>query len=117
MEDLDNPLTPILAGGAVLSASLGSMVHAGLVAGVSALSALIGGAQRLHTDRAVAQLLAGSAVTARVLRDGHPVTRPAEQLVIGDVIELGSGDVVPADCRVLQAVGLQVDESALTGEA
>jgi cation-transporting ATPase I len=117
MEELDNPLTPILAGGAVLSASLGSMVDAGLVAGVSALSALIGGVQRLHTDQAVAQLLAGSAVTARVLRDGRPVTRPAEQLVIGDVIELRSGDVVPADCRVLQAVGLQVDESALTGES
>jgi cation-transporting P-type ATPase I len=117
MEELDNPLTPILAGGAVLSASLGSMVDAGLVAGVSALSALIGGAQRLHTDRAVAQLLAGSAVTARVLRDGRTVSLQAEHLVVGDVIEVGSGDVVPADCRVLQAVGLQVDESALTGES
>jgi cation-transporting ATPase I len=43
MEELDNPLTPILAAGAVLSASLGSVVDAGLIAGVSALSALIGG--------------------------------------------------------------------------
>jgi calcium-translocating P-type ATPase len=117
LAELDNPLTPILAGGAVLSASLGSMVDAGLVAGVGALSALIGGAQRLHTDRAVAQLLAGSAVTARVLRDGRPVSRPAEQLVTGDVVELRSGDVVPADCRVLTALGLQLDESALTGES
>jgi cation-transporting ATPase I len=117
MEELDNPLTPILAAGAVLSASLGSVVDAGLVAGVSALSALIGGAQRLHTERAMAALLAHSAVTARVLRDGGPVRRPAQQLVPGDVVELRSGDVVPADCRVLTAVGLQVDESALTGES
>jgi cation-transporting P-type ATPase I len=117
MEELDNPLTPILAAGAVLSASLGSVVDAGLVAGVSALSALIGGAQRLHTDRAMAALLAHSAVTARVLRDGDRVRRPAQQLVSGDVVELRSGDVVPADCRVLTAVGLQVDESALTGES
>jgi calcium-translocating P-type ATPase len=117
LEELDNPLTPILASGAVLSASLGSVVDAGLVAGVSALSALIGGAQRLHTDRAVAQLLARSAVTARVLRDGHSVSRAAEQLVTGDVVELRSGDVVPADCRVLAAVGLQLDESTLTGES
>jgi cation-transporting ATPase I len=117
MEELDNPLTPILAAGAVLSASLGSVVDAGLVAGVSALSALIGGAQRLHTDRAMAALLAHSAVTARVLRDGVAVRRSAQQLVAGDVVELRSGDVVPADCRVLTAVGLQVDESALTGES
>jgi magnesium-transporting ATPase (P-type) len=116
LAELDNPLTPILAGGAMLSASLGSVVDAGLVAGVGALSALIGGAQRLHTDRAVAALLARSAVTARVLRDGTLVSRPADQLVSGDVVELVSGDVVPADCRVLAAAGLQVDESALTGE-
>jgi cation-transporting P-type ATPase I len=115
-EELDNPLTPILAGGAALSAAVGSVTDAGLVAGVSALSALVGGVQRLRTDRAVAALLASSAVTARVLRDGQPASRPAEELVAGDVVELRSGDVVPADCRVLDATGLQVDESALTGE-
>jgi cation-transporting P-type ATPase I len=65
----------------------------------------------------MAALLAHSAITARVLRDGGPVRRPAQQLVPGDIVELRSGDVVPADCRVLTAVGLQVDESALTGES
>jgi calcium-translocating P-type ATPase len=117
MHELDNPLTPILAGGAALSAAVGSAVDAGLVAGVSALSAVLGGVQRLRTDRAVASLMAGSAVAARVLRDGTEVTLPAEQLVPGDVIEVRSGDVVPADCRVLEAAGLQADESAVTGEA
>jgi cation-transporting ATPase I len=115
-EELDNPLTPILAGGAALSAAVGSVTDAALVAGVSALSALVGGVQRLRTDRAIAALLANSAVTARVLRDGTPTSRPAEQLVSGDVVELRSGDVVPADCRVLEATGLQIDESAVTGE-
>jgi cation-transporting ATPase I len=116
VEELDNPLTPILAGGAALSAAVGSVTDAALVAGVSALSALVGGVQRLRTDRAVAALLANSAVIARVLRDDQPVSRPAEELVAGDVVELRSGDVVPADCRVLDAAALQVDESALTGE-
>jgi calcium-translocating P-type ATPase len=116
-EELDNPLTPILAGGAALSAAVGSAVDAGLVAGVSALSALVGGIQRLHTDRAVAELMADSAVAARAWRDGKEVTLAAEQLVPGDVIEVRSGEVVPADCRVLEAAGLQADESAVTGEA
>lgn len=117
VQELDNPLTPILAGGAALSAAVGSAVDAVLVAGVSALSALVGGVQRLHTDRAVAQLMADSAVAARVWRDGKKLTVAAEQLVPGDVIEVRSGEVVPADCRVLEAAGLQADESAVTGEA
>lgn len=116
-QELDNPLTPILAGGAALSAVVGSPVDAGLVAGVSAMSAVLGGVQRLRTDRAVGQLMAGSAVAARVLRDGREVTVPAEELVPGDVLEVRSGEVVPADCRILQAAGLQADESAVTGEA
>jgi len=117
VREFDNPLTPILAGGAALSAVVGSAVDAGLVAGVSALSAVVGGVQRLRTDRAVAELIAGSAVTARVLRDGREATLPAGQLVPGDVIEVRSGEVVPTDCRILESAGLQADESAVTGEA
>jgi cation-transporting P-type ATPase I len=117
VQELDNPLTPILAGGAALSAAVGSAVDAALVAGVTALSALVGGVQRLNTDRAVAQLMAESAVAARVRRDGTELTVAGEQLVPGDVIEVRSGEVVPADCRVLEAAGLQADESAVTGEA
>jgi cation-transporting P-type ATPase I len=115
--ELDNPLTPILAGGAALSAVVGSAVDAGLVAAVSALSAVVGGVQRLRAESAVAELMSGSAATARVVRDGREMTVLAEQLVLGDVIEVRSGEVVPADCRVLEAAGLQADESSVTGEA
>jgi cation-transporting P-type ATPase I len=116
VRELDNPLTPILAGGAALSAAVGSVTDAGLVAGVSGLSALVGGVQRVRTDRAVAKLMAGSAVLARVRRDGRWVELPADELVVGDVVELRSGQVVPADCRVLEAQQLQADEASLTGE-
>ncbi|WP_223167436.1 HAD-IC family P-type ATPase [Nonomuraea sp. SYSU D8015] len=117
LEELANPLTPILAGGAALSAVVGSLVDAGLVAGITGISALTGAAQRVHTDRALADLLARSAVGARVRRDGVEQVVTAEQLVPGDVIRLESGDVVPADCRVLQADGVEADESSLTGES
>ena len=116
VEELSNPLTPILAGGAALSAAIGSVVDAGLVAGVSLLSAVVGGVQRRGTDRALAELLAGSAVTARVRRGGVERTVPAEELVPGDVLVLVPGDVIPADCRVVRARDLEVDESSLTGE-
>jgi cation-transporting ATPase I len=117
LAELANPLTPILAGGAALSASIGAVTDAVIVTGVGALSALIGGVQRVWTDRSMAQLFETSAVTARVLRDGREQTVPATRLVAGDIVVLGAGDVVPADCRLLEARSLQVDESSLTGES
>jgi magnesium-transporting ATPase (P-type) len=117
LAELANPLTPILAGGAALSASIGAVTDAVIVTGVAAMSALIGGAQRVWTDRSMAQLFETSAVTARVLRDGREQTVPAARLVAGDIVVLGAGEVVPADCRLLDARALQVDESSLTGES
>ena len=65
----------------------------------------------------MAQLFETSAVTARVLRDGREQTVLAGRLVPGDIVVLGAGEVVPADCRLLEARALQVDESSLTGES
>jgi cation-transporting P-type ATPase I len=117
LAELANPLTPILGGGAALSASIGAVADAIIVSGVCALSALIGGVQRVYTERSMARLLKTSAVQARVLRDGAERTIPAVGLVRGDVVLLGAGEVVPADCRLLDANALQVDESSLTGES
>jgi magnesium-transporting ATPase (P-type) len=117
LTELTSPLTPILAGGAALSASIGAVTDAVIVAGVGAVSALMGGVQRVYTDRSMARLLQASAVTARVLRDGREHTVPAASLVVGDIVLLGAGDVVPADCRLLDARALQIDESSLTGES
>ena len=117
LAELANPLTPILAGGAALSASIGAVTDAVIVTGVGALSALIGGVQRVWTDRSMAQLFETSAVTAHVMRDGREQAVLAARLVAGDIVLLGAGDVVPADCRLLEARALQVDESSLTGES
>ncbi|MGZ6839540.1 MAG: cation-translocating P-type ATPase, partial [Frankiaceae bacterium] len=115
--ELSNPLTPILAGGAALSAAVGSVLDAALVMAVSAVSAVTGSLQRVATDRAVAELFARSAVSVRVRRAGKEQQRSADDLVAGDVILVGPGDVVPADARVVEAAGLEVDESSLTGES
>ncbi|MFI1196813.1 HAD-IC family P-type ATPase [Micromonospora sp. NPDC020750] len=117
VDELANPLTPVLAAGAVLSASFGSLVDAALVGGVVAGSALVGAVHQRNTERSLAELLSRSAVTARVRRDGEERPVPADDLVPGDVIVLGPGDAVPADCRVLATDGLEADESSLTGES
>ncbi|MFD7502939.1 HAD-IC family P-type ATPase [Streptomyces sp. NPDC059850] len=117
IEELANPLTPVLAAGAALAAAVGSRTDAALVAAITATSALVGGFQRVRTERALAELFARSAVGARVRRGGTERLVTAGDLVLGDIITLGPEDVVPADCRVLDADGLEVDESSLTGES
>ncbi|WP_243787822.1 cation-translocating P-type ATPase [Saccharopolyspora gloriosae] len=117
LEGLVNPMTPVLVTGAIVSAGLGSVVDAVLITGVLGISALIDGVQRVATDRELARLLDAGQLPAQVRRGGETITVPADRLVPGDVIELRSGDGVPADCRVLEAEYLEIDESSLTGES
>ncbi|GGY41510.1 cation-translocating P-type ATPase [Streptomyces djakartensis] len=116
--ELDDPLTPVLATGAVASALLGSLVDALLVVGAMDLNAVTGGLQRLRAEQALARLAARQQPRAR-RREGRTgtVTVDAARLRPGDEITLGAGDVVPADARLLDLDGLEVDESALTGES
>jgi magnesium-transporting ATPase (P-type) len=116
-DELANPLTPVLAAGAVGAAAVGSLADAALVAGVMGLSALVGGVQRLATDRTIARLSPRSTTSARVLRAGEEREVDGDRLVPGDIVRFASGDVVPADCRILAADGLEADESSLTGES
>ncbi|MBO3678139.1 cation-transporting P-type ATPase [Streptomyces sp. NEAU-YJ-81] len=117
IEELANPLTPVLAAGAALAAAVGSRTDAALVAAITGISALVGGFQRVRTERALSELFARSAIGARVRRGGTERLVTAGDLVPGDIVMLGPEDVVPADCRLLEGEGLEVDESSLTGES
>ncbi|MEU3163979.1 HAD-IC family P-type ATPase [Streptosporangium sp. NPDC006930] len=152
-EELANPLTPVLAAGAGLSAMVGSVSDSVMIGTVVLANALIGGSQRYRADRALHRLTEAVAIPVRLRRPqdqanatakdlapgkrarsappsdpgphekasaAHPhkqVNATIEDLVPGDVIELRAGDTVPADCRVLKALGLEIDEAPLTGES
>ena len=115
--ELVNPLTPVLAVGAGLAAAVGSVADAGLLAGVTAVNAVIGGVQRFRADVSVERLLQVSSTVVDVRRSGKTVAVGRDELVQGDVLELSAGDVVPADCRILETDSCEVDESVLTGES
>ncbi|MCF6522905.1 cation-translocating P-type ATPase [Streptomyces sp. JJ36] len=117
VEELANPLTPVLAAGAALAAAVGSRTDAALVGAITGTSALVGSVQRVRTERALAGLFARSAIGARVRRGGAERLVTAGDLVHGDIVVLRPEDVVPADCRLLEAEGVEVDESSLTGES
>lgn len=116
-EELANPLTPILVAGAALSAAVGSATDAVLVLGVVGVNAGVGAIQRIRTERALSELEGGEVAAVRVLSGGELGLVPADQLVVGDVIRLSAGEAVPADCRLLAAESVEMDESALTGES
>ncbi|MEV6227855.1 HAD-IC family P-type ATPase [Saccharopolyspora shandongensis] len=117
LDELASPLTPALAGGAGISASIGATADAIIISAVLGLNALIGGVQRVSADRALRKLLDATAIPVALRRKEKRTRVPADELVVGDVIDLVAGDAVPADCRLLEADGVEVDESSLTGES
>ncbi|MEU4670176.1 HAD-IC family P-type ATPase [Amycolatopsis sp. NPDC023774] len=80
-------------------------------------NAVAGLRQEGKAESAMNALKSMMKATARVRRDGVEEEVPAEELVVGDVVLITAGDQVPADCRIVVANALQIDESALTGES
>ena len=115
--ELANPLTPVMVVGAGLAAAVGSTTDAALVAGVTGANAIIGGVQRMRAEVSIERLLQVGNTVVEIRRAGLGVSVERDELVRGDVVELFAGDVVPADCRILEAESCEMDESALTGES
>jgi P-type E1-E2 ATPase len=77
----------------------------------------IGILQEVRAKRALDRLAALVEPTATVVRDGAPQTVDADEVVVGDVLEIKAGDSVVADGRLVRATDLRLDESVLTGES
>lgn len=116
-DELFNPLAPLLAAGAGLSAVAGSTADALMVGAVVVLNACVGGVQKYHTEHRIRDLSALVRRQATVHRDGKIQQVDTSDLVPGDLVVLTSGEMVPADCRILHGEGVEVDTSSLTGES
>lgn len=117
LRQFHNLLLYVLMAAAVVTASLGHWVDAGVISAVIVLNAVIGFVQEGKAERALQAIAHMLQPQATVWRDGQLLRLDAAALVRGDVVELAAGDVVAADVRLLQAHRLRVDESALTGES
>jgi Ca2+-transporting ATPase len=116
-ESFTEPLQLLLVGVAVLSFVFGELGDALAILGVIILTATVETFSEVRAARAISALDTLTAPHARAIRDGNPATVEAVRVVPGDVLVLQAGDVVAADARLLEAHGIRVDESALTGEA
>ncbi|MGA3030773.1 MAG: HAD-IC family P-type ATPase [Candidatus Limnocylindrales bacterium] len=112
-----SPLVLILVAASAVSIAVGDRVEAGIILAIVGMSALLGFVQEARSEAAVAALQARLALQATVVRDGKQQEIPIPQVVRGDVVVLGAGDIVPADARLIEANHLFVDESSLTGES
>ena len=107
----------ILLGAALLAAWVGSVKDASVILAVVVINALVGFYQEYRAERSLDALKSMLPVSATVRRDGSSQKIDAEAVVPGDILLLEAGDSVSADGRLFVAAGLEIDESALTGES
>ena len=101
----------------IISAALGEYVDSIVILIIVVLNSIFGFAQEYKAEKALLALKAMSAPQAKVIREGKEIIVPARELVPGDTVVLSTGDMVPADARLIESINLKVNESALTGES
>lgn len=117
LRQFQSPLIYILGVAAAVSVAIGENTDAAFIAGVLLINAIIGGYEEWRADRSSRALEKLLEIEALVSRDGEARQISAEGVVPGDLVWLEPGDRVPADIRLLEARGLEIDESTLTGES
>jgi Ca2+-transporting ATPase len=117
LRQLTDPLVALLVVAALVSAGVGEGLEAAVIAAIVALNAVFGFVQEVQAARAVLALTEAVELEAIVVRDGMPEPVPARELVPGDLVRVREGDRVPADARLVTSIGVETDESALTGES
>lgn len=112
-----NLLIYVLLGAAFFTAMLGHFIDTSVILGVVIINAIIGFVQESKAEDAMQAIKKMLAFNATVLRDGHKKKVNSEELVIGDIVFMDSGDRVLADMRLLHTNGFSAQESLLTGES
>lgn len=91
-------------------------VDAIIIIAIVVFNAIMGVIQEAKAEKSIEALKEMTPPKAKAIRNGKMVEINAEELVVGDIIELESGTYVPADCRLLESYNLKIEESSLTGE-
>jgi Ca2+-transporting ATPase len=107
----------ILMSAALISVFVGETKDAIVIMSIVVVNAMLGLYQEGKAEKALESLKKMASPTAKVLRDGKTQEIPAAQLVPGDVVILETGDIIPADLRLVESSNLKIEEASLTGES
>lgn len=117
LAQLKDTMIYILFAAAAISIALDEVTDAIIILLVVLINAVIGVVQESKAEAALEALKNLSSPTAMVRRNGKIMEIPAAELVVGDVVILEAGRIIPADLRLIQSINLKIEESALTGES
>lgn len=117
LSQIRNPLSILLLGAIILSLAIGDKLDSFLIGAILILNTILGFWQEYKASKELEALHKLQVEYARVVRDGKQIEVLSTEIVPGDVVVLESGDKIPADGQILEAYGLQVNESILTGES
>lgn len=107
---------------AVISGVMGvrageGMLDAYIIMSILLVNAFIGAYQEYKAQKSMESLKKMAAPTAKVVRDGESMVVNVDEVVPGDLVELETGDIVPADIRIVESVNMSIQESSMTGES
>ncbi|KAF2268854.1 potassium/sodium eff [Lojkania enalia] len=117
LRQVANAMTLVLILGMAVSFAIKSWIEGGVVTAIIILNVVIGFWQEFNAEKTMSSLRSLSSPTASAVRDGKTETIPTVEIVPGDLVEMKSGDTVPADVRLIEAVNFETDEALLTGES
>jgi Ca2+-transporting ATPase len=122
LEQFKSSMVIILLIAAIVSGVIGVVEGEGLmetfvILGILVINAVIGTVQEKKAQASLDALNKMSSPRTKVLRDGQVFQADSLEIVPGDIVILDTGDIVPADIRLIEAVNLKIQESALTGES
>ncbi|OPJ63253.1 cation-translocating P-type ATPase [Clostridium oryzae] len=110
-------ITWVLIVATVISGYMGEKADAITILVIVVMNAILGFIQEYKTERSLDALKKMAAPTTKVIRNGRLKVINAENVVLGDLLVLESGDRIPADCIIVTSSNVLVDESLLTGES
>jgi len=116
-KQFSSPIVLILLLATTVSMVAGDLIDGVMILAVIIPTGLLGFFQERRAGKVMETLLKRVQLKSEVMRDGVEVSLPADELVLGDVVVLNAGDLVPGDLQLIESNALQVDESALTGES
>ena len=117
LDQILDPMVILLVVASIISAFTGDTVESIIIIAIVIINAIMSIYQEGQAEDSVAALQKMSSPEATVIRDGKPKKVKADELVPGDIVVLETGDIIPADIRLLDSRNLQIDESSLTGES
>jgi P-type Na+/K+ transporter len=112
-----NAMTLVLILAMAVSFGIRSWIEGGVVAAVIIVNITVGSYQEYQAAKTMDSLRSLSSPTANAVRDKQNISIPTIEVVPGDLVELKTGDTIPADVRLIEAINFETDEALLTGES